>query len=385
MRARLQGTARIRCIVQPSGVCTNIEIEHSLDKTFGLDQEAIDSVKLWRFKPGMRLGQAVPVLVTIDVRPRCAETGGAGGGAISHSSANARVGSSPALAAFSGTRAPVTRRIGTPDHPTVTVKGQTFTPGSILSRNMGTDADQTTAFPPHKIIGNIYYVGTRTLSSFLIVTPQGNILIDSTYERNVPTIEKSVAQLGFKFSDIKILLGNHAHNDHQEGDAAVKAMTGAQVIAMAEDVPALQALKTRRQGTSDRQDHSRRRHGRARRNDARRAPHAGPHARLHHLDDDGAGGRRRTYNVVFGCSLRAPNVVTPAIADELTRSFKIVRALPCDVQLGDHPAEYNMQAKYAKLRNIQNGGPNPFIEPATCLDEADVEEAMFHAILNEQR
>src|SRR5499427_8806925 len=130
-----------------------------------------------------------------------------------------------------------------PDHPSVTVHGQTYTPSSILARNMGSDADQTTQFPPHKIIGNIYYVGTRTLSSFLIVTPQGNILMDSTYERNVPTIAKSVADLGFKFSDVKILLGNHAHGDHQEGDALVKQMTGAQVIAMAEDVPALKEMK----------------------------------------------------------------------------------------------------------------------------------------------
>src|SRR5258708_27205634 len=67
--------------------------------------------------------------------------------------------------------------------------------------------------------------------------------MDSTYERNVPTIAKSVEQLGFKFSDIKILLGNHAHGDHQEGDALVKQMTGAQVMPMAEDVPALQAMK----------------------------------------------------------------------------------------------------------------------------------------------
>src|SRR3981081_2814793 len=130
-----------------------------------------------------------------------------------------------------------------PDHPAVTVKGQTYTPRSILARTMGTPADQTTQFPPHKIIGNIYYVGTTTLSSFLVVTPQGNILIDSTYERNVPTIEKSVTQLGFKFSDVKILLGNHAHGDHQEGDALVKQMTGAQVMAMAEDVPALREMK----------------------------------------------------------------------------------------------------------------------------------------------
>src|SRR5881275_1026240 len=130
-----------------------------------------------------------------------------------------------------------------PDHPSVTVGGQTYTPRSILARNMGTPEDQAAQFPPHKIIGNIYYVGTRTLSSFLVVTPQGNILIDSTYERNVPTIEKSVQQLGFKFSDIKILLGSHAHGDHQEGDAMVKQLTGAQVMAMAEDIPALRDIK----------------------------------------------------------------------------------------------------------------------------------------------
>src|SRR3954462_15400114 len=97
---------------------------------------------------------------------------------------------------------------GPADRPAVTVHGTTYTPASILARNMGTAEDQETAFPPHKIIGNIYYVGTRTLGSFLIVTPEGNILMDSTYERNVPTIRKSVEQLGFKFTDIKILLGN---------------------------------------------------------------------------------------------------------------------------------------------------------------------------------
>ena len=82
-----------------------------------------------------------------------------------------------------------------------------------------------------------------SLSSFLVVTPQGDILINSTYERNVPVIRKSVEQLGFKYTDIRILLGTHAHGDHMEGDALVKQLTGAQVMAMAEDVPALQAMK----------------------------------------------------------------------------------------------------------------------------------------------
>jgi metallo-beta-lactamase class B len=267
-----------------------------------------------------------------------------------------------------------------PDHPSVVVQGRTYTPRSILERNMGTPEDQTTAFPPHKIIGNIYYVGTRTLSSFLIVTPQGNILIDSTYERNVPAIEKSVQELGFKFSDVKILLGTHAHGDHQEGDALVKQMTGAKVMAMAEDVPDLKTIRPA-----------------GKEHPIDQVLHDGDPVTLGgttlvaHLT---AGHTRgcttwttkvadggKTYNVVITCSLRAPTVVTPAIANEFNRSFKLVRSLPCDVQLGDHPAQYNMQAKYAKIRS---GGPNPFIDPAGCNVETDIEEAMFHAILAEQ-
>ena len=268
-----------------------------------------------------------------------------------------------------------------PDHPAVTIQGHTFTPRSILARNMGTPEDQETAFPPHKIIGNIYYVGTRTLSSFLIVTPQGNILIDSTYERNVPTIEKSVAQLGFKFSDIKILLGSHAHGDHQEGDASVKQLTGAQVMAMAEDVPALQAMKPGgKEHPIDKILH-----------DGDSVTLGGTtlvaHLTAGHTrgcttwtTKEPEGGRM--YNVVINCSLRSPAVLTPAITAEFNRSFKVVRSLPCDVPLGDHAAQYGMQAKYAKL---QKGGLNPFIDPAGCKVEVNIEEAMFHAILDEQR
>ena len=74
--------------------------------------------------------------------------------------------------------------------------------------------------------------------------------------------------------------------------------------------------------------------------------------------------------------------VTPPITAEFKRSFQVVRTLPCDVQLGDHRAEYGLDEKYAKLRP---GGPNPFIDAATCRREADFDEAMFHAILKEQQ
>jgi metallo-beta-lactamase class B len=267
-----------------------------------------------------------------------------------------------------------------PDHPTVSVEGHNYTPRSILERNMGTPADQTAQFAPHKIVGNVYYVGTRTLSSFLIVTPAGNVLLDSTYERNVPTIQKSVEQLGFKFADIKILLGNHAHGDHQEGDAMVKQLTGAEVIAMAEDVPQLEAIKPG---------------GKAHPID--RIIHDGETVKLGgavltaHLTPGHTAGcttwtmkakdGRKSYEVVFHCSLRAPAVLTPAVVEQFNRSFKLVRSLPCDVPLGDHPAQYNMQEKFAKLGH---GNANPFVDRAGCNAETDVEEAMFHAIVKEQ-
>jgi len=246
---------------------------------------------------------------------------------------------------------------------------------------MGMPEDQEAQFPPHKIIGNIYYVGTRTLSSFLVVTPQGNILIDSTYERNVPTIQKSVQQLGFKFSDIKILLGSHAHGDHQEGDAMVKQLTGAQVMVMAEDVPALRDIKPEgKEHPIDKMLHD------------GESVMLGGTTLVAHLTPGHTRGCTtwtttvqdggKTYDVVINCSLRPPNVLTPAITQEFNRSFKLVRSLPCDVQLGDHPAQYNMQEKYAKLRN---GGANPFIDPAGCQIETDIEEAMFHAIQAEQQ
>jgi metallo-beta-lactamase class B len=268
-----------------------------------------------------------------------------------------------------------------PDHPSITIQGRTYTPRSILERNMGTPEDQTMQFPPHKIIGNIYYVGTRTLSSFLVVTPQGNILLNSTYERNVPTIEKSVEQLGFKFSDVKILLGTHAHGDHQEGDALVKQLTHAQVMAMAEDVPALQGIKPGgKEHPIDKMLHD------------GESVTLGGTTLVAHLTPGHTRGcttwttkvqeNGRTYNVVINCSLRPPNVLTPAVVDEFNRSFKLVRSLPCDVQLGDHPAQYNMEEKYAKLRN---NSPNPFIDAPGCKLEADIEEAMFHAILAEQQ
>jgi metallo-beta-lactamase class B len=232
-------------------------------------------------------------------------------------------------------------------------------------------------FPPYKIIGNIYYVGTKGLANFLITTPEGNILINSDFERNVPTIRASVEKLGFRFSDTKILLGSHAHGDHMEGDAMVKELTGAKVMAMAEDVPALEKMR----------------------------PGGKPHPIdkvLHDGDSVTLGGTTlvahltpghtkgcttwttkvqdggKTYDVVIVGSVNVnPGFILvgnkdyPQIADDYARTFKILQALPVDVFLGAHGNYYNMEAKYARMKA---GGPNPFIDPAG-----------YHAYLTERQ
>src|SRR5581483_8944982 len=79
---------------------------------------------------------------------------------------------------------------------------------------------------PYRVIGNVYYVGTNYLASFLIATPQGDILINPDYEESVPLIRQSVEKLGFRFSDIKIILISHAHDDHAAGCALAKRLSG---------------------------------------------------------------------------------------------------------------------------------------------------------------
>lgn len=288
-----------------------------------------------------------------------------------------------ALAAFAGQG----RRGSQGPGPTITSHGQTFTQQSLFQRNVGGPDDMYAPFPPHKVIGNIYYVGTKSLAVFLVVTPQGNILINSTFERNVPTIQHSIEQLGFRFGDTKILLGSHAHGDHQEGDAMVKQLTGAQVVAMAEDVPALEAMK----------------------------PGGKPHPIdriVHDGDTVSLGGTTltahltpghtrgcttwtlkaqengRTYDVViigsFGTNpgfQLVNNPQLPNIADEFERTFKVARSLKCDVPLASHPGMYNLAEKFPKIGN----GPNPFIDPQGYTTEVDIDEAMFRAVLAEQK
>src|SRR3954467_8110810 len=103
------------------------------------------------------------------------------------------------------------------------------------------NSEWTEAFPPFKIAGNLYYVGSKGLANYLITTPKGHILINSDLEANVPLIRASVEKLGFKFSDIKILLISHAHWDHNAGSDIIKKLTGAKYMVMDADVDVVES------------------------------------------------------------------------------------------------------------------------------------------------
>jgi len=91
-------------------------------------------------------------------------------------------------------------------------------------------------FPPLRIAGNLYYVGTYDLACYLIVTPAGNILINTGLADSAAQIRANVAALGFKFSEIKLLLATHAHFDHVSAMAEIKRLTGARLAATAPEV-----------------------------------------------------------------------------------------------------------------------------------------------------
>jgi metallo-beta-lactamase class B len=248
--------------------------------------------------------------------------------------------------------------------------------------------DWNAPFPPHKVIGNVYFVGSAELASFLITTPQGHILINSDFEATVPVIRASVEKLGFKFTDIKILLGSHAHGDHMEGDALVKELSGARVMAMEQDVPWLRKMTPG--GKPHPIDKILK--------DGEQVTLGGTtlvaHLTAGHspgcttwttkVDENG-----KSYNVLIVCSVGVnPGTVLvnnkdyPSIADDYARSFKVLRTLPVDVFLGAHGSFYGLQAKYMHL---QQGGVNPFIDPAGFKAYLDDKEKAFTTELAVQK
>jgi len=257
---------------------------------------------------------------------------------------------------------------------------------AMFRRNVGSAEQQRAQYPPHKIAGNLYYVGSQSLASFLIATPEGHILINTNWEDGVPNLRKSVEDLGFDFADVEIILGSHAHGDHMQGDALVKELTGARVMAMAEDIPLLERM---RPGDKPHPIDRVLRDG-----DevslggstlvARRTPGHTPGCTTWTMTVTEGGA---SYDVVIIGSMGSNpgfqfvnNPTNPTIADQYRQGFAVLRSLSPDIPLASHPAMYDMVAKHARLGQT----PNPFIDPAGYVAELDAVEGLFLDVLAEQ-
>jgi metallo-beta-lactamase class B len=229
---------------------------------------------------------------------------------------------------------------------------------------------------PFRIIGNIYYVGASDVTSFLITTPKGHILIDGGFIDTAPMIAANIQKLGFKLKDVKILLNSHAHFDHAGGLAELKELTGARFLASREDAALIAAggrgdfhfgdQLTFRPAQADQiiQD-----------GEAVRLGDVTLTARLTPGHTKGCttwtmqvkdGGK--SYDVVFiGSTTINPGVKLLGepnyknIADDYARTFKVLKSLHCDVFLGPHANFFAMDTKRQRLQ--QSATPNPFIDP----------------------
>ena len=237
------------------------------------------------------------------------------------------------------------------------------------------NADWDKPFPPHKAAGNIYYVGSEGLSSYLITTPQGHILINSSFERTVPIIRKAVEGLGFKFSDVKILLTSHAHGDHAEGTALIKELTGAKIMVMQGDEGIVESggqgdfQYTNKNWKPCKVDRVLKDGDEVKLGGSTLVARLTPgHTRgcttwTMKVRDQG----KELLAVVVGSPNVNPgyqlvgNLKYPAIAEDYARSFRIWHELKADIFLGAHGAYYDMLAKYEKMK--KGGAGNPFIDP----------------------
>jgi metallo-beta-lactamase class B len=244
------------------------------------------------------------------------------------------------------------------------------------------------AFPAHKIIGNVHNVGTGTLNSYLITTPQGHILINTNFEETVPLLRASIEKLGFMLTDIKIILGSHAHGDHMQADAIVKELTGgATVMAMEQDVPALKNMKAP-SGKPHPIDRVLKDGEQVTLGGTTLTAHLTPgHTRgcttwTMRIPDGG-----RTYDVLIACgglqedARLVNNKNYPEIADDFARSIKKYKTLQADVFLAAHSWFFDLGGKYKRL----GSATNPYIDPAGYKAWVDNMEKNYNTLIAEQK
>jgi metallo-beta-lactamase class B len=227
---------------------------------------------------------------------------------------------------------------------------------------------------PFTVIGNLHYVGANEITSFLVTTEQGHILLDGGFVETAPQILANIRKLGFRPEDVKVLINSQAHFDHAGGFAELKRVTGARLLVMEGD-----AEQVARGGLGDFAF-----------GDSLPFPAVQPDRVLHDGEVVALGGTTlkavrtpghtrgcttwtmtasdhgRAFRVVFVCSTTAPgyrlsgNAAYPEIADDFRRSFRILEGLPCDVFLASHGSFFHLEEKTKRLRS---GDALAFVDP----------------------
>jgi len=269
-----------------------------------------------------------------------------------------------------------------------------FAPALFGQRDATERAEWNQPVDPFRIIGNIYYVGVTGLASYLITTPHGHVLLDGGFAESAPIIERNIATLGFRIQDVKYLLNSHAHYDHCGGLAALRRISGAQVVASRPDAEVLESGRQKNYSSPD---------------------SLFPAVKVDRLISSGEsvqlGGvtltailtpghtkgcttwttpvedAGKTYQAVFYCSTSVAgyplvdNARYPQIVSDYERSFAVLRQLPCDVFLAPHGSFFHLMEKRARLAK---SGPNPFVDPSELRSFVDQSEKEFHQELKRQ-
>ena len=250
---------------------------------------------------------------------------------------------------------------------------------------------------PFRLAGNIYYVGSNDLTSYLIVTPKGDILIDSGMKEMVPQVKSNIEKLGFKLSDIKLILNSHAHFDHAGGIGELRRLTGAKFLSSELDAPLLERGGIRDPNFGDKYPFEPTKPDETFANG--KTVRLGGTTMTANITPGHTKGcttwtttvkdGEKNLNVIFVCSVSSPgyrlvnNKEYADIEADYNRSFEWFKNAKVDVFLGSHAGFFDLENKSKALK--AGATVNPFIDPKGYSAFIDESEKAFRKKLAEQK